>query len=182
MNSSILPDSYPLGATKVVGENKLQFTSALDAFKESATFMSQETSFEIKNYNSKKSLNVNAGSAENSANVEQYGYGKWESQKWYFEKVEDGYFKIVNKNSGKVLEMGDMSTDVGAPCKQYEYNGGWNQQWKIVETSDKKYKLQNRLSNLYLGISSASIDDGAWCVQMADSDSDNLKWCFLVTE
>lgn len=182
VNSSILPDSYPLGATKVVGENKLQFTSALDAFKESATFMSQETSFEIKNYNSKKSLNVNAGSAENSANVEQYGYGKWESQKWYFEKVEDGYFKIVNKNSGKVLEMGDMSTDVGAPCKQYEYNGGWNQQWKIVETSDKKYKLQNRLSNLYLGISSASIDDGAWCVQMADSDSDNLKWCFLVTE
>lgn len=181
-HSSLLPDSYPLGATRVVAENTLQFTSALDAFKMEPEFLSQETNFAIRNINSGKSLNVEAGSSENGSSIEQYGYAEWDSQKWYFEKVDNEYYKIVNKNSGKVLDIEGLSLDTGAACIQYEYNEGWNQMWKIIPTEDNRYMIQNRWSGLYLGIADGSETDGAKCIQMSDDGSDNVKWCFLVTE
>lgn len=181
-NSSVLPDGYPLGATKVLRENVLQFTSALDAFKTEPKFLDSECSFEIQNYNTGKALNVSAGSVENLANIEQYSYGKWDSQKWYFEKVEGNYYKIINKNSGKVLDIKGLSTKEGDPCIQYDDNGGWNQMWEIIADDSGQYKIKNRWSGLYLGIEEASEDNGAICVQVADDDSSNVKWYFLVTE
>lgn len=182
VNSSLLPDAYPLGATKVVGEKTLQFTSALDAFKTKTEFLDSECSFEIQNYNSGKALNVASGSFENSASIEQYEYGKWDSQKWIFEKVDGNYYKITNKNSGKVLDVNELSTSSGATCIQYDYNGGWNQMWEIIPTTEGQYKIKNRLSGLYLGVTDASANNGAVCIQMQDNGSDSLKWYFLVTE
>ena len=54
--------------------------------------------------------------------------------------------------------------------------------WKIIPTEDNRYMIQNRWSGLYLGISENSETDGAKCIQMQDDGSDNIKWCFLVTE
>lgn len=119
-NSKMLPDGYTLGATEVVGDNTLRYTSALTAFSEGVTFLSSERSYELMNYNSQKALNVCGGSSENGANIEQYGYDRWESQKWVFEKIDDRYYYIVNKNSGKVLDIKGMSKDTNAECIQYE--------------------------------------------------------------
>lgn len=182
VNSTCLPDEYILGATTKVSDKVYKFNSGMNAFKTSGSFLSSETSFEIENCNSGKALNVQSGSSENYAAVEQYGYGKWNSQKWYFEEVESGYYKITSKNSGKVLDVQNMSTTSGTACIQYDYNGGWNQMWKIIATEDGKYKIQNRLSGLYLGIQNSSGSDGAVCVQMSDDNSNNVKWYFLVTE
>ena len=65
---------------------------------------------------------------------------------------------------------------------QYEYNEGWNQMWKIIPTEDNHYMIQNRWSGLHLGIVDSSETDEAKCIQMSDDESDNVKWCFLVTE
>lgn len=181
-NSTLLPDSYILGATEVVGTNMLKFTSTLNAFSTAPKFLSDGNAFAIYNCNSKKSLNVASGSVENSAVIEQYPYDDWDSQRWTFEKVDGSYYKITNVNSGKVLEIGSLSTEEGAVCSQYEYNGGWNQMWEIVTDSTGQYKIKNRWSGLYLGISNSSTDDGAWCVQMADGGSANTSWYFLITE
>lgn len=181
-NSSLVPDEYPLGATSKVDENVFKFTSALDAFSCQPEFLDSEVSFEIKNINSEKALNVSGGSTNNLANIEQYTYGEWNSQKWIFEKVDKDYYKIVNKNSQKVLDINAMSTEVGANCIQYEYNSGWNQMWKIEETEDGAYLIKNRLSGLYLGIKDASTDEDALCVQMSNDGNDNIKWRLLVTE
>lgn len=181
-NSALLPDGYPLGATELVGEKTLKFTSALDAFMTEPEFLDDECSFEIQNYNSGMALNVAGGSLENSAVIEQYTYDKWNSQKWIFEKVDGNYYKIVNKNSGKVLDINGLSTSAGTSCIQYDYNGGWNQMWEIVSTTEGQYKIKNRWSGLYLGIANASESNGAVCVQMEDNESDNLRWYFLVTE
>lgn len=181
-NSAVLPDSYPLGATKLVDKNVLKFTMALDAFKTEPEFLDSECSFEIQNYNSGKALNVSSGSFDDSATIEQYTYGKWDSQKWIFEKVEGNYYRIINKNSGKVLDVNGLSTSAGALCIQYEYNGGWNQMWEINSTSDGHYRIKNRWSGLYLGIADNLGNDGTLCVQLENDDSDNLKWYFLVTE
>lgn len=181
-NSQILPDSYPLGATEVVSENVLHFTSALDAFKEEPDFLDNECSFEIQNYGTGKALNVSGGSMEDSASIEQYEYGKWDSQKWYFEKVDQDYYVIKNKNSGKVLDIKGLSMENGEQCIQYEYNGGWNQMWKISSTSDGKYLIKNRWSGLYLCIQGDSEDNSALCVQRDNDGSEKFKWYFLVTE
>lgn len=181
INSSVVPDSYALGATEVVSTNTLHFTSALDAYSLEPEFLSDENYFAIYNLNSEKSLNVCSGSCDNSVNIEQYTFDDWESQEWQFVEVEDGYYKIVNKNSGKVLDIEALSTSEGASCIQYEYNAGWNQMWSI-EDDGTAYKIKNRLSGLYLGILDSSSNDGAWCVQMMDDDTNNVKWYLLVTE
>lgn len=182
INSTVVPDSYALGATEVVSGKQLHFTSALDAYKIAPSFLSNENTFAIYNRNSGKSLNVYSGSTEDEAQIEQYTFSDWSSQLWSFELVEDGYYKIVNKNSGKVLDIKALSTTAGAYCIQYEYNGGWNQQWQIEVDNDGQFRIKNRLSGLYLGISDASSEDGAVCVQLEESDSENITWYFLVTE
>lgn len=181
-NSSLLPDSYALGATTLVGTKTLKFTSALNAFSIAPEFLSDEDEFAIYNCNSGKSLNVSGGSLNNEAVIEQYAYADWDSQKWVFEKVDGSYYKITNVNSGKVLEIGGLSTTDGAVCSQYEYNGGWNQMWEIVTDSNGRYRIRNRWSGLYLGMSGASTADGAYCVQTSDTSSTNINWYFLVTE
>lgn len=179
-HSTSTPDTYLLGATEKVGENTYKFTSALDAFSISPEYLSTENTFEIWNKNSGAALNVSGGSYENAAQIEQYAYDEWDSQKWTFEKIDDTYYKIVNKLSGKVLDIEGMATSSGAECIQYDYNGGWNQMWEIVPTSDNMYMIKNRLSGLYLGISGNSTSNGAPCVQLASSE-ESTKWYFLVT-
>lgn len=181
-NISVTPEGYRLGATEVVSENVLRFTSALDAFEEDPVFLNSANEFAIHNCKSGMTLNVAGGSTVNSAAIEQYTFGDWDSQKWVFEKVDGNYYKIINKNSGKVLDVDGLSTEAGASCIQYDYNGGWNQMWEITADSDGQYKIRNRWSGLYLGIADEATTDGALCVQLAASTSDNINWYFLVTE
>lgn len=179
LNSAIVPDGYTLGAIEVVGDKKLHFTKALDAFNSDPDYLNENCSYEMMNTNSQKSLNVSGGSTDNEAHIEQYSYNQWNSQKWTFEKVDGDYYKIVNKNSGKVLDVYGFSESENGCVVQHEYNGGWNQQWKVTTTSDGKYKIQNRWSGLYLGVMGNSLDNGAWVVQMSGEDS--TEWFFLLT-
>lgn len=179
-NIAVTPEGYRLGATTEVSTNVLKFTNALDPFKTQAEFLNSNSVFEIYNSNNGKVLNVVGGSTEDATEIEQYGYDKWNSQKWTFEKVDNQYYKIVNSNSGKVLDVYGLSTQEGASCVQYTYNGGWNQQWEIIATSSGTYKIKNRWSGLYLGITGNSTEDGARCIQTNESNSS--EWYFLVTE
>ena len=181
-NISVTPEGYRLGATEIVRDNTLRFTEAIDAFNRQQSFLESTSSFAIYNCNSGKTLNVQGGSFDNSAIIEQYAYDEWESQMWRFEKVEGNYYKIVNERSGKVIDVEGLSTLSGASCIQYDYNGGWNQMWEIIADSDGQYKVKNRLSGMYLGISNSATDDGSACVQMTDTNTDNTNWYFLVTE
>jgi arabinogalactan endo-1,4-beta-galactosidase len=182
IHSSSSPEEYALGATEKINDTTYKFTSALDAFLDEPVFLNGNNTFAIINCNSEKVLNVQNGSTNNSAIIEQYDFDNWDSQEWYFEKVDDSYYKIVNKRSGKVLDVNGISTDSGASIIQYEYNEGWNQMWDITADSDGQYKIKNRWSGLYLGISDASTADGAACVQLSESSSDNINWYFIVTE
>lgn len=180
-NSSVLPDGYTLGATEKVGNNKLRFTSALDAFSKAPDYLDSDCTYEIMNEHSEKALNVANGSFENSAQIEQYEYGDWDSQKWTFEKVEGNFYKIINNHSGKVLDVEGLSTAEGGRIIQCDYNGGWNQQWEITTTNNGKYKIRNRWSSLYLGVSGDSTYDGAWMIQVSEQSSSS-GWFFLLAD
>lgn len=182
IHSTLPPEGYYLGATEKINDTTFKFNSGLDAFLLEPVFLNSSNTFAIMNCNSEKVLNVRGGSSENSAIIEQYGFDNWDSQEWYFEKVDGDYYKIVNKNSGKVLDVYGLSTAVGASIIQYDYNEGWNQMWEIVADSDGQYKIKNRWSGLYLGMTNASGEDGAECVQLEQSSDDNINWYFIVTE
>lgn len=181
VNSAILPDGYTLGATEVQGEKKLHFTNALNAFQVAPDYLNANCMYEIMNTYNRKALNVVGGGIENEAQIEQYEYGDWSSQKWTFEKVEDGYYKIINNNSGKVLDVKGFSTEENGVVIQSDYNEGWNQHWKIIMTADGKYKIQNRWSGLYLGILNNSIENGAWAVQVSEQ-AESSTWFLLLAD
>ncbi len=180
-NSTVLPDGYTLGATECVDENKLHFTGALDAFRSEPDYLDMNCMYEIMNINSEKAVNVSGGTLDNEAQIEQYGYGDWSSQKWMFEKTEGDYYKIVNANSGKVLDVKGFATEENAEIIQNDYNEGWNQQWRIAMTEDGEYKIQNRWSGLYLGVMDNSTYDGAWIVQVSEQTASS-NWFLLLAD
>ncbi len=177
-NSSVLPDSYPLGATRKVSGKVLQFTTAIDAFG-GVTLPDSTDSYYIVNRNSEKALNVRGGSASDSAVIEQYSNGGWDSQKWKFISAGSGYYRIENVRSGKVLDISGKSTADGAACIQYTYNGGYNQMWQLVESSDGYFKIKNRNSGKILDINAMSVADGAECIQYTDNGGWNQMWSFV---
>lgn len=181
VNSSVLPDGYTLGATERVGDNKLHFTDALNAYQSEPDYLNSECSYEIMNTNSEKAVNVPSGASGNEIPLEQYGYGDWTSQKWTFEKVDGDYYKIINNNSGKVLDVKGFSTEEKGEIIQNDYNEGWNQQWKIVMTEEGKYQIQNRWSGLFLGVMDDSIYDGAWIVQVS-GQAESSQWFLLLAD
>lgn len=180
-NSEVLPDGYSLGATKVVGDQTLQFTDALNAFLTEPDYLNENCTYELMNINSQKAANVAGGSCEDEAHVEQYEYDEWDSQKWTFESVDGAYYKIVNNNSGKVLDVYAFSTEENGEIIQEDYNEGWNQHWKVVETENGTYRIQNRWSGLYLGVFDDSTEDGAWIVQVSE-DAESTEWFLLITD
>lgn len=153
-NSTILPDGYTLGATENVGDKKLHFTDALNAFLTEPDYLNANYSYELMNIN---------------------------SQKWIFEKVEGDYYKITNNNSGKVLDVKAFSTEENGEIIQNDYNEGWNQQWEIVETGTGTYKVQNRWSGLFLGVLDDSIENGAWLVQVSEQEASS-EWFLLLAD
>lgn len=153
-NSTILPDGYTLGATENVGDKKLHFTDALNAFLTEPDYLNANCSYELMNIN---------------------------SQKWIFEKVEGDYYKITNNNSGKVLDVKAFSTEENGEIIQNDYNEGWNQQWEIVETGTGTYKVQNRWSGLFLGVLDDSIENGAWLVQVSEQEASS-EWFLLLAD
>lgn len=181
VNSTVLPDGYALGAAESVGDKKLHFTDALNAFLTEPDYLNENCLYELMNINSQKAANVAGGSVENDANVEQYEYAEWNSQKWTFEKVEGDYYKIANKNSGKVLDVKAFSTEENGEVIQNDYNEGWNQQWKLVETANGTYKIQNRWSGLYLGILNESMENGARLVQVSEQ-AVSSEWFLLLAD
>lgn len=183
-NAKALPDGYILGTTTQISGKVLRFTRAFGAFRLSYEdiFPDEDRCYKIVNKNSGMALNVRGGSKTDSALTEQYGYDKWDSQKWQLVEVEDGFYKIMNKGSGLVLEVNGCSTAAGTECIQYEYNGGWNQMWSVEKTADGYYNIVNRNSTMALEVQDSSVSAGAACVQNIRSGNANQKWVIQVVE
>lgn len=180
VNSSVLPDSYPLGAASVVSTNKLKFTKAIDAFYDSrygvTPTLDLSKTYKLVNRLSGKVLNVKGGATANNTAVEQYYYGGWNSQKWTLAKNASGYYTITNIGSSKVADISGGSTADGASCIIYTGNGGTNQQWSLVSVGSGYYKIINRKSGKALDINANSTADGANAIQWTYNGGYNQLW------
>lgn len=123
-----------------------------------------------------KALDVDAGSTDDGANVQQWEYTGADQQHWTVEETGDDEYRLIADHSGKVLDVSDASTDDGANVHQWEDVGADNQRWQIDEVEDGLYRLTAVHSGKTLDVSDASTDDGANVHQWEYVEADNQHW------
>jgi hypothetical protein len=89
--------------------------------------------YQILNAESGLCVNVENGSTEGLAKLQQATCVEEARQYFRLVGTGDGYFAVVNHASGRVLDVLDLSTADGAAIIQWDYLYAENQQWEIVE-------------------------------------------------
>ena len=109
-----------------------------------------------------KVLDVSGGSYDNCANVQIWGNGLVQQQKFQVTYNSDGmYYEIICANSGKVLDVAYGGKTNGSNVWQYESNGTVAQQWILQDAGDGYFYIMSKGSLLYLDVAGGNRDNGA---------------------
>ena len=132
------------------------------------------------------SVDINAASTENGANVQLWDCVNGNAQMFAFQyvKSENGvpYWVIKNNYSGKVLDV--SGTSAGANVQQYAYHGGDNQLWTLKMADDGYFYICSKLGNctsldsssLVLDLWGYSTDNGTNITISGYHGGDNQQW------
>lgn len=132
-----------------------------------AASFSEGAAYRIKNVNSGLYMQVEGASAENGANVQQWGTdGTSVHDIWKFYSAGNGYYYIasaVGDGGTYVLDVAGKKTDNGTNVDIYQYNGGTNQQFMLTANGDGSYKIRTAVTgeNSAIEIAGASTAAGA---------------------
>lgn len=118
-NSSVLPDQYALGATRVVTNNTLQYTLAIDAFSDA----SEETGI---------NLLSNPGFEANEFSYQPFGWDTWSSNSQKVNYVEDNGFM----GSYKLSHWSEAAYQVSTYQTKYGITNGMYTLQARVKSSD----------------------------------------------
>jgi hypothetical protein len=133
--------------------------------------------------NSGKVLDVDGGSVQDGAKVQQWTDHGGANQQWSFEAVGpvngQPAYKLVCANSGKVLDVTGGSLQAGAAVVQWPYQGGANQQWYVLDVGNSTCTIQSVGSGKVLDVEGASLQDGAQVLQWDDHNGANQHWFLL---
>jgi len=124
------------------------------------------------------SLDVEGGSADDGADVQQWGWSGGDHQRWRLEWADEGSYRLINVKSEKALDVEAKSTDDGANVIQWSLNGGENQQWSIDRQDDGSYRLTSVNSGKVLSVADGATDHGATVHQWTDTGGDEQRWDF----
>ena len=132
------------------------------------------------------SVDINAASTENGANVQLWDCVNGNAQMFTFEyvKTENGvpYWTIRNNYSGKVLDVN--GTSAGANVQQYAYHGGDNQLWTLKMAGNGYFYICSKLGNctsldsssLVLDLWGYNTDNGTNITISGYHSGDNQQW------
>ena len=132
------------------------------------------------------SVDINAASTENGANVQLWDCVNGNAQMFAFQyvKTENNvpYWVIKNNYSGKVLDVN--GTSAGANVQQYAYHGGDNQLWTLKMAGDGYFYICSKLGNctsldsssLVLDLWGYSTDNGTNITISGYHGGDNQQW------
>ena len=132
------------------------------------------------------SVDINAASTENGANVQIWDCVNGNAQMFAFQyvKTENNvpYWVIKNNYSGKVLDVN--GTSAGANVQQYAYHGGDNQLWTLKMAGNGYFYICSKLGNctsldsssLVLDLWGYSTDNGTNITISGYHGSDNQQW------
>ncbi|MDQ8181023.1 RICIN domain-containing protein [Pelagicoccus sp. SDUM812005] len=133
-----------------------------------------------------KVLEVEGGSSQNGANLQQASPSYSDHQSWMVSRVpftiggDWSYFSIKPfHNSEKTGDVWNWNLDAGADVRLYDYAGGTNQQWVLEYVEDGYFYIRSRFSGKYLEVANGSVDDGA-NAQLGEGPGGFLQqWRFL---
>jgi glucosylceramidase len=134
----------------------------------------ERETYAIESVHSGRVLDVERGSDEECATVQQWADHGGEHQRWRFAAVEGGYWRIVSESSGKVLAVTDTAD--GTPIVQQEYRGDPGQQWRVLQLADGSYQIVSRLSGKSLDVRDVSSRNGAPIQQWDYHGGANQRW------
>ena len=132
------------------------------------------------------SVDINAASIDNGANVQIWDCINGNAQMFAFQyvKTENGvpYWTIRNNYSGKVLDVN--GTAAGANVQQYAYHGGDNQLWTLKMAGDGYFYICSKLGNctspdsssLVLDLWGYNTDNGTNITISGYHGGDNQQW------
>ena len=132
------------------------------------------------------SVDINAASTENGANVQLWDCVNGNAQMFAFQyvKTENNvpYWVIKNNYSGKVLDVN--GTSAGANVQQYAYHGGDNQLWTLKMAGNGYFYICSKLGNctsldsssLVLDLWGYSTDNGTNITISGYHGGDNQQW------
>ena len=115
------------------------------------------------------SVDINAASTENGANVQLWDCVNGNAQMFAFQyvKTENNvpYWVIKNNYSGKVLDVN--GTSAGANVQQYAYHGGDNQLWTLKMAGNGYFYICSKLGNC------TSLDSSSLVLDLWGYSTDN---------
>ena len=133
--------------------------------------------------NSGKVLDVDGGSVQDGATVQQWTDHGGANQHWSFEAVGtiagQPAYKLVCANSGKVLDVDGALLQNGARIQQWTDNGGANQHWYVLDAGNSTCKIQSVGSGKVLDVEGGSVQDGARVLQWDDHNGPNQHWSLV---
>ncbi|AUJ88464.1 MULTISPECIES: RICIN domain-containing protein [Paenibacillus] len=169
---------YILPTTIVSANNDGVTNLALDSTPSAQSDIISDAVYKITAQHSGKSLEVEGGSKDDGANVQQWTDNGKEQQKWRVVDVGGGYYKLISQSSGKALDVAGGNTHDGANVQQWTDNGNAQQKWKIIDVGGGYYKLISQSSGKALDVVGGYTHDGANVQQWADNGSAQQRWRF----
>ncbi len=140
---------------------------------------SQDNVFYVRNFGSKKNIDVPGNSKVEGEKIIQWSKNEGENQKWQLIKADDNSYYIKSISSGLFLDVPGGSTQSGIEVIQWSFHGGVNQKWIFKEEYDKKYKIISKVSGKHLQIKSNSASDGDKIIQTDLTNDDYSLWEFF---
>lgn len=134
----------------LIGKNNQTIWGTKNSVKVSKT----EGIFYIRNKFSGKYLDVADGSSADHANIQQWAYNGFASQKYKIVSNGDGYYYILTgaSNYTKALDVAMGSAADGTNVVQYSLNKGTNQLFKLSKQSDGTYAVLSKASSCKSGL------------------------------
>lgn len=142
----------------------------------------------LQNVKSGQYLEVANGTAQNAANVQQWGAnGPASHNTWYIEASSDGYYHLYSQVGDKsfLLDLDYGKTENGTNIQIYQDTKATAQEFKFVKTAENTFALVTRVTNDASAVSVAddSESSGANICQWIYSGKASQQWKLIpVTE
>ena len=121
-------------------------------------------------------LDISGGSYANSANLQIYSNNGTDAQKFYIEKMYDGYYRILNAKSGKVVDVKSKGTGDNVNIHQYASNETDAQRWIILKNDDGTLSFFSKCGNRTLSVAASDFANKSNVIQYTYAGSHGQKF------
>jgi len=130
----------------------------------------------IMNRRSDKALDVTGQSAQDGANIQQWGYADQANQNWDVIDLGASEVAIISRRSGKAITVQGGRDDNGANIIQRSWNGAPQQRWRLEQVGGDYYRIVSVDNGKCLDVTEQGKQDGASIQLRAYANQANQQW------